>query len=120
MYMDEKQRAQIIHLLWSSMKRDPEHKDRVQTGYGTKTQEGLIACIEGVMGEGESDKPSPSQLQFEAARRVLREVADFQGAFWERLKELEDLLGVELDSTVDYHDTTVETILADAAKGGGE
>ncbi len=38
----------IVDLLWDSLKRDPHHKDRRQTGWGTKTQEGLIACIERV------------------------------------------------------------------------
>lgn len=37
---------QLIELLWNSMKRDPEHKDRVRTGWGTKTQIGLVASIE--------------------------------------------------------------------------
>lgn len=32
---------QLVDLLWSYMKKDPEHKDRVQTGWGTKTQIGL-------------------------------------------------------------------------------
>jgi hypothetical protein len=35
----------IIELLWDSLKRDPEHKDRRQTGWGTKTKQGLVACI---------------------------------------------------------------------------
>lgn len=47
--MTEKQKQELIELLWDSMKRDPEHKDRVRTGYGTKTQTGLLACIESIM-----------------------------------------------------------------------
>ena len=35
----------ILELLWDSLKRDPEHKDRRQTGWGTKTKQGLCACI---------------------------------------------------------------------------
>jgi len=49
--MTEQQQKQIIELLWDSLKRDREHKDRVQTGWGTKTQKGLIACIESIMGD---------------------------------------------------------------------
>lgn len=36
----------VVDLLWYSLKRDGEHKDRRQTGWGTKTKTGLIACIE--------------------------------------------------------------------------
>lgn len=43
--MTEYQNDQLITLLWESMKKDPEHKDRRQTGWGTKTKEGLCACI---------------------------------------------------------------------------
>lgn len=37
---------QIIELLWDSLKRDPENKDRRQTGWGTKTKTGLVACLD--------------------------------------------------------------------------
>lgn len=40
------QQKMIVDLLWDSLKRDPEHKDRRQTGWGTKTQQGLIACLD--------------------------------------------------------------------------
>ena len=36
----------LIAFLWPAMRRDPEHRDRVRTAWGTKTQTGLIACIE--------------------------------------------------------------------------
>jgi hypothetical protein len=36
----------IVQLLWESLKRDPEHKDRRQTGWGTKTKQGLVACLD--------------------------------------------------------------------------
>lgn len=39
------QEQEIINLLWESLKRDPEHKDRRQTAWGTKTQAGLVACL---------------------------------------------------------------------------
>lgn len=41
----EKQIAAVIDLLWQSLKRDSEHADRRQTGWGTKTKEGLVHCI---------------------------------------------------------------------------
>ena len=34
-----------VALLWDSLRRDPEHKDRRQTAWGTKTKEGLAACL---------------------------------------------------------------------------
>jgi hypothetical protein len=44
--MTPERQQSIIDLLWDSLKRDPEHKDRRQTGWGTKTKTGLIACID--------------------------------------------------------------------------
>jgi hypothetical protein len=44
-------RTALLGLLWDSLKRDPDHKDRRQTGFGTKTKEGLVACIEGCIKE---------------------------------------------------------------------
>lgn len=42
---------QIIALLWDSLKRDPEHKDRRQTGWGSKTKQGLIASLNTIYGK---------------------------------------------------------------------
>lgn len=42
---------QIIDLLWDSLKRDPEHKDRRQTGWGSKTKQGLIASLNAIYGK---------------------------------------------------------------------
>lgn len=39
------EQAKVVELLWDSLKRDPEHADRRQTGWGTKTQAGLSACV---------------------------------------------------------------------------
>jgi len=50
----QEQRDKIIALLWDSLKRDPEHHDRKQTGWGTKTQKGLIACLESIVTAGQS------------------------------------------------------------------
>jgi hypothetical protein len=41
-----KRDEEIIELLWESLKRDREHKDRRLTGWGTKTKVGLVACVE--------------------------------------------------------------------------
>ena len=53
--MTDKQRRRISHevtqLLWFHLPRDPEHADRVQTGWGTKTIAGLVACIERIMAD---------------------------------------------------------------------
>jgi hypothetical protein len=57
--MNEREQA-IIDLLWDSLKRDPEHKDRRQTGWGTKTKTGLIACIERI--HNSSDLPRKGDL----------------------------------------------------------
>lgn len=38
--------VEVFELLWDSLKRDPEHKDRRQTGWGTKTKVGLMACLD--------------------------------------------------------------------------
>ena len=49
--LTEQQKSDLLALLWDSMKRDPEHKDRVRTGWGTKTQQGLIASIERIFND---------------------------------------------------------------------
>lgn len=54
MTITEQQTAKLMELLWEYMKRDREHSDRVQTGWGTKTQAGLVACIERIMTEAEA------------------------------------------------------------------
>jgi len=47
--MSEDQKKAVIELLWDYLKRDSEHKDRRHTGWGTKTKEGLSACIDRIM-----------------------------------------------------------------------
>jgi ABC-type phosphonate transport system ATPase subunit len=44
--MSDSQRDMLLSLLWNYMKQDPENPNRVQTTWGTKTRDGLIACIE--------------------------------------------------------------------------
>ena len=44
----EAQQAEILALLWDYMQQEPGF-DRVQTGYGTKTQTGLLASLEGIV-----------------------------------------------------------------------
>lgn len=55
------QKRLIVGLLWNSLKKDPEHKDRRQTGYGTKTQTGLFACIESIIQNGPGWHPAESK-----------------------------------------------------------
>ena len=49
--MNEVQQQKIVGLLWDFLKRDSEHKDRRQTGWGTKTKRGLVLCIERIISE---------------------------------------------------------------------
>lgn len=58
--MTETQKTELLTLLWDSMKRDPEHKDRVRTGWGTKTQTGLLACVERIMRDSAPASPPQS------------------------------------------------------------
>ena len=41
-----KREQALVDLLWDYLKKDPEHKDRRQTSFGTKTKQGLVACID--------------------------------------------------------------------------
>jgi len=55
-------------------------------------------------------------LRFSKKRRELAEDAldttrVAQDEFWRSLKELETYLGIELDSTIDFKDTDLETLL---------
>lgn len=54
--MTPEQRSKLLELLWDSLKLEQANptlgfhiKDRVHTGWGTKTQDGLIACIESIV-----------------------------------------------------------------------
>lgn len=49
--LSQPQRDELIELLWESLKRDREHTDRRQTGWGTKTKLGLIACVERIVND---------------------------------------------------------------------
>ena len=49
--MTMKQEKDIKELLWDYLPKDKDHKDRRQTGWGTKTEEGLMACIKNIMEE---------------------------------------------------------------------
>ena len=51
--MTKRQEAAFLDLLWESLRKDAEHKDRRRTGWGTKTQIGLLACIDRIMTEKE-------------------------------------------------------------------
>lgn len=49
--MDESQKQAVVNLLWDYLKRDPEHNDRRQTAWGTKTRFGLAACVTAIVEE---------------------------------------------------------------------
>lgn len=50
----------MIDLLWDYLQPDREYRNRVYTGWGTKTKEGLCACIERIMENRGPKSPSPS------------------------------------------------------------
>ncbi len=60
--MNDTQRAALVGLLWDYLKKDREHKDRRHTSFGTKTKQGLTACIERVI---EEFKDTPDLPLFE-------------------------------------------------------
>ena len=45
MTLTKTQEEELLSLLWDYLLCDPEHRDRVLTGWGTKTKQGLILCI---------------------------------------------------------------------------
>lgn len=49
--MTDTQRKYILELLWDYMRkgRTEKEKDRVITGWGNKTQDELVACIDRIM-----------------------------------------------------------------------
>ena len=54
--MTPEQRSKLLELLWGSMEQSAPYPDRVITGWGTKTQNGLIACISSIMkDDGDKD-----------------------------------------------------------------
>ena len=52
--MTQAQIEAVATLLWDYLKRDPDHKDRRQTGYGTKTKQGLALSVARAL---EGEKP---------------------------------------------------------------
>jgi len=49
--MTNQQRKMFLELLWDYLKGDKQNKNRVITGWGTKTEKSLIACIERIIDE---------------------------------------------------------------------
>lgn len=50
----------IVEVFWDYLKKDPDHKDRRRTSWGTKTEVGLVATVK--------------RLGLAAAHEELREV----------------------------------------------
>ena len=48
--MTPEQIEAVAALLWDYLKRDPDHEDRRQTGYGTKTKQGLALSVARALG----------------------------------------------------------------------
>ncbi len=76
-----------LDLLWESLKRDPDHADRKQTGYGTKTQTGLLACLRAIYHEDDAAHTALVEA-CEAAYHELRIRCGYQpgDACYEQLK----------------------------------
>ena len=53
--MKPTQEQELIDLLWDYLRRDPEHKDRVRTAWGTKTKQGLVGSINRIVTGAEDD-----------------------------------------------------------------
>ena len=49
MKLTVRQEKELLLFLWDYMLQDCEHKDRVYTGYGSKTREGLLRSIESLL-----------------------------------------------------------------------
>jgi hypothetical protein len=47
--MTNKQKQELLDLLWDSLKTSNFSKDKKQTGWGTKTADGLLACIDRIL-----------------------------------------------------------------------
>ena len=54
-YILSKRDEAIVELLWEYLKKDPEHKDRRRTAWGTKSKYGLARCVERIFTEHEED-----------------------------------------------------------------
>lgn len=65
--MTDNEINEIANVFWGYLKRDPEHKDRRQTAWGTKTKKGLTATIIRLGAHArlkESSEPSEIAIQF--------------------------------------------------------
>ena len=43
-----------VSFIWDHLPKCPEHEDRRQTAWGTKTKEGLSACMKRLVNEAEA------------------------------------------------------------------
>ena len=55
-----------------------------------------------------------TKAELEKAEKMLDAIRDAQDAFWNTLKDFENAFDVELDSSDNFNDTTVEDLLADS------
>jgi len=49
--LEDQPNETLVELLWDYLKRDPEHNDRRQTSWGTKTKMGLTRSIRRIIEE---------------------------------------------------------------------
>lgn len=70
--MNAKQQMMFLELLWGSLKQEPApdrnwkrrkpEDERRQTGWGTKTQTGLLACIDRIVVDEADPEPNPEPV----------------------------------------------------------
>ena len=63
--------AAIADLLWDYLKRDPEHKDRRMTGFGTKTKKGLALSVARIVRECDEDETQSVEFARLIAKQAL-------------------------------------------------
>ena len=70
---------EIVSVFWDFLKKDPEHKDRRQTAWGTKTKQGLAATIKRLGKATLSNSDIDSQQEAGEAPFNDRKLGNFDG-----------------------------------------
>ena len=70
--MNDRQKQMFLELLWDSLKQEPapdrnwkrrkSEDERRQTGWGTKTRCGLLACIDRIVTQEADPEPNPEPV----------------------------------------------------------
>lgn len=59
-----------------------------------------------------------TDIDMAAARRILARATQLQGELWDAIGELEDVIGVSVDSMADLSGYTVESLIEEAGEEG--